>query len=274
MDFQKSVREFLEIHISKIHRNSCYEDQRSKAENPPVSSITIVLLGLNDADDDGSDEKDFDDGTKYHGQRQEKTKDKDNSSFEVVVGEQYNECAAELDEEQSEAENHHQQVTSIEPILAENDDEEEQDACFEKHDHHKKDGSSFEVDDGDFICAAEEEEDEEQSEPKNHPATKELLVLGVNDEEEEEHSRAGKCNHRRGKDDSSFAVHGQHGPECDAAEADEEEQCEAKNLPSVPSIASTSIELFGLDRVFDDVGNVMRMSSYRLRGLPRKNYKE
>jgi hypothetical protein len=61
------------------------------------------------------------------------------------------------------------------------------------------------------------------------------------------------------------------------AEVEDEGQSKAENPPSaVPSVASASgtIELLGLDRVFDDLGNVLTMSSYRLRGLPRKNYKE
>jgi hypothetical protein len=245
------------------------EEERGEAKNPPVPSITIALLfGLNANDDDeeeNSEDENFDD-------LQDQQIEEEDTSFDVIVGEQYYECTVQADEEQSEAKN---LPAAIEQILGPTNEGEEEEAWDDKaNQQSKEDDSSFEVDGGSDFCVVEEEE-EEQNETENRPASIELHGV-IDEDEDEEYSRADECNPRDEEDLLLLEVDGQ-SEYAAGAEVEDEEQSKAENPASgVPSVASASgtIELLGLDRVFDDLGNVLTMSSYRLRGLPRKNYKE
>jgi hypothetical protein len=86
----------------------------------------------------------------------------------------------------------------------------------------------------------------------------------------EEYSQEGKdIYNQKDKDNMSFFVEIKEQPGC----VDEANETAVECPHPVPSIASTA-ELLGLDCVFDDLGHVLRMSSYHLHEHLRINYKE
>jgi hypothetical protein len=97
-----------------------------------------------------------------------------------------------------------------------------------------------------------------------------IVTIGIleHDINEEYSQEGGDMYGQQEKEKVSF-FEVEEQPVCCVDEANERE---LKRPCPVPSTAST--ELLGLDRIFNDLGPIMRMSSHHLRELARINYKE
>jgi hypothetical protein len=215
-------------------------EEQSETENPPVpSSITIEIDGHHDYDHEDADD--------------------DLSRHEVAVlggQEEYFECAAESDDASFSANSSHHLTT-----------------CYDHEDANDEDHSSREVVAGGqeeyYDCASGS--NEKHSETKNPPVPS-ITIEFVGHHGNQEDSQADENYGHYNQDNLSFDDTKEQSKCADDEEEEDTNESEAEN-PRIPSI--TDIEPLGLDRVFDNLGkNVLSMSSFRLRGLPRINYKE